>query len=180
MIVFRPIEKFDSDLLIAWRNSSFVMPYVREYRYLNDSDQEKWYQDYLTSRRKSDFDQELLVIEHHLEKKSSYPSSDRGHQTEIGVGGFTRIEWKNRKAEISFYIGLKEFEFLIEPALKLLIEKGFKEFGFHKIYWPVYSHDPHLPIYKKIFDVEAVLKEEHWFEGWKDRVYLSKLNSIDK
>lgn len=162
MITCRPIERTDLPMLKRWRNSTDVMPYVREYRFLTDHDQERWYSSYLASRRTSDFDQELLILEWEGEA--------------FGVGGFTRIEWKNRKAELSFYSINRDY---IKEALTALIDKAFNEFGFHKIYWPVYSHDPNLETYSDIFHEEAVLCDEYYYNGWQDRIYLSLLNPND-
>jgi len=169
MITFRPIDKEDLLTLKLWRNSDSVRPYVREYRYLNLSDQESWYESYLQSRRKSDFDQEIGFL---------MRQSDHLH---IGVGGFTRIEWRNRRAELTYYTNpdiVWNSTSSIKAAIEFLINKGFYEFGFHKITWPVYAHDPHLDLYKSIFDVEAILKDEYFWDGkFQDRIYLSKLSS---
>ena len=166
MIIFKPIEKYHLVLLKEWRNSDSVRPYVREYRLLNDSDQDAWYQYYLQSRLRSDWNQEIYMIH-----EDTIP---------IGVGGFTRIEWRNRRSELTFYLGNPKFEEYIEDCLINLVEKGFREFNFHKITWPVYGHDPRLELYKGILDVEAILKEEYFWDGkFQDRIYLSKLN-VDK
>ena len=164
MITFRPIEPCDLPLLKQWRNSDQIRNYVREYRLLNDSDQEKWYSSLIASRRTADSDQEILIMED-------------GTGNGIGVAGFTRIEWRNRKGELTFYCIKDE---LRKQALMAIISKGFNEFGFHKIYWPVYSHDPNIFIYQSILDTEAVLRDEYWWDGkWNDRIYLSKLNPVN-
>lgn len=161
MITFRVIEESDLEKLKEWRNDPKLQPYMREYRLLNEFDQNNWYTNYLKQRRTSDWDSELFVMELKLGKLT------KG----IGVGGFTRIEWKNRKAELSFYIIDDK---LIELALFEIVSKGFNEFGFHKIYWPVYGHDPRLETYKKVFVREAILKEEYFYGGkFQDRIYLS-------
>jgi len=163
MIAFRPIERTDLPLLKKWRNSDEVRPYVREYRLLNDSDQEVWYESYLKSRRKSDFDQEIMI---------AYSG-----ESIIGVCGFTRIEWRNQRAELTYYRtdNLDVIPLESESSLlNALLNKGFNEFNFHKITWPVYSHDPHLLVYQNTFKTEAILKEEYYWDGkFQDRIYLS-------
>ena len=161
----REINKMDLSLIQAYRNSSNVMPYCREYRYLTDMDQEHWLDNYHKQRRTSDWDVELMII--------GEDKSDMFY----GVCGFTRIQWRNRKAELSFYIGHSEcnYPYFIEKALNLILERGFNVWNFHKIYWPVYGHDPNLPIYKKIMEEEAVLKKEYYWDGkYYDRHYLVK------
>lgn len=180
MISFRQVEKSDLPLLKYWRNSDIVRPFVREYRLLADSDQESWYQAYLVSRRKSDWDQEIMIIESdgkYLDAANctllDLPDK-HSIKIPIGVGGFTRIEWRNRKAELTFYNFYQQY---IKESIIALLVKGFDEFNFHKITWPVYSHDPNLSLYQTIFNTEAILKYEYWWDGkFQDRIYLSKFS----
>lgn len=156
MIGLKPIEREDLEIIRILRNHEEIFPYVREYRLLSHDDQVEWYESYRKQRRRADWDTELMTIveDHRI----------------VGVGGFTRIEWRNRRAEFSFFTLSRNVR---EPILELL-RKGFHEFGFHKITWPVYSHDPRLPIYQQIFKVEAVLEEEYFWSGkFQDRIYLS-------
>src|SRR3990167_7440813 len=97
---------------------------------------------------------------------------------EIGVGGFVRTQWRNRRAELSFFIGEDTYRTkeIIKDSLEALLDLGFNTYGFHKITWPVYGHDPNLPIYKQIMREEAVLKEEYFWNGkFYDRHYLSMI-----
>lgn len=191
MITFKPIEKEDLPLLKQWRNSDCVRNYVREYRLLTDSDQETWYSSYISSRRKSDFDQEIMIMSLEIETGfSTTPLELEIHKIisnrQIGVGGFTSIQWRNQKAELTFYVapeGRYSVDGSIEKSLmylslKELLKKGFYEFNFHKIYWPVFGHDVNLATYQSIFKTEAVLKEEYFWNGkYYDRLYLSLLRS---
>ena len=161
MIAFRSIDEKDLPLLKSWRNSQEVYQYTREYRLLTDDDQLRWYKTYLSQRRHSEFDTELYIL---VDDKR-----------DIGAGGFTRVEWRNRKAELSFYLSQDcQGERRIKECLHALIKLGFETFNLHKICWPVYEHDPKLPIYKQVFAGEAVLKEEYFWAGkYQDRLYLS-------
>lgn len=164
MITFRSIEEKDLEIIKYWRNSPGVLPYVREYRLLSDYDQDKWFEAYQKQRRTSDWDQELMLI---LDEDLS-----------IGVGGFVRTQWRNRRAELSFFIGedAARTKDIIKDSLESLIDLGFNTYGFNKITWPVYGHDPNLDIYKDILKEEAVLKEEYFWNGkFYDRHYLSIL-----
>src|SRR3990167_7681837 len=158
MLTLRPIEREDLKILKIWRNQDCVRSTVREYRLLCDSDQESWYNAYLSSRRKSDFDQEILIIEgdgHYLGNGKIQFENKRCQNCvpiPIGVGGFTRVEWRNRRAELTFYLGDTKSEIYREECVHKLLEKGFNEFGFHKITWPVYGHDTNIQLYKTIFD----------------------------
>ena len=184
MISLRPIEKTDLSMLKEWRNSEVVRPYVREYRLLNDVDQEVWYAAYLNSRRRADFDQEILIISQKVETGRYIANSNDTLDKEfalkpIGVGGFTRIEWRNQRAELTFYLvgnnGCHDLDSR-HLAINALLDKGFNEFNFHKITWPVYAHDPNLKVYQSLFNTESILKEEYYWNGqFQDRYYLSLL-----
>lgn len=164
MIKLRPIEESDLRQLKEWRNTDSVRDFTREWRLLSDNDQEEWWNAYCKNRKNVDSGQELMII-----------MDDRNM---VGVGGFVRIEWRNRRAEFSFYIGSDSHrdEENIKKAQKLLLKKAFNEMNLHKVYWPVYSHDPNSVIYSKYWDLEAILKEEYFWNGeWNDRIYLSNL-----
>ena len=89
-----------------------------------------------------------------------------------GVGGFTRIDWRNRKAELSFYV--EEFDkVFVKKALLVLLAYATKTLNLHKIYWPVYSFNPHLKVYEEVMKREYVAKKEYYWEGkYHDRVVL--------
>lgn len=187
MISFRAIEKSDLPIIKVWRNSDDVMPYCREYRYLSDHDQEKWFESYQKQRRDTEWDQELMVITNRVTNETVYCKEcekERDdavyyYKKDVGVGGFTRIEWKNRKAELSFYLGdckIGEREELFKASLLCLLEFGFNRFNLNKIYFPVYAFNPHLKLYQTIFKTEAILKQEYyWDDKYHDRYYLSLL-----
>ena len=171
MIIFRTIDEADLGLIKIWRNDPNVLNYTREYRLVTNRDQKEWYNKYSESRRGSDFDQELYMI--------CFRKDEKDAQINIGVGGFTRIQWHNRRGELSLYIAdlsSRRHEIYDEVIFKLK-EIGFKRFGFHKITWPVYGHDPNIELYKRHFDVEATLKEEYFWDGkLQDRIYLSSFS----
>ena len=163
VIKLKPIEKKDLDKIQVWRNSNNVMPYCRQYRPLSKQDMSNWH-DRLTNDKDYNLTNDLFIIEYNEEITK-----------DIGVGGFVRIDWRNRKAELSFYVGESAYcnEVVFNLAIPALLEYGFKTLGLHKIYFPIYSFNPYLPIYKKILKEEYTAKEEYFWEGkYHDRVIL--------
>ena len=157
----RAIEQRDLDLMLKWRNSEAVMPYCREYRCLSKKDQARWYVEYLKQQYNSEWDTHLMMIEH--------------ERTPIGIGGFTRIEWRNRKAELTFYIAEDCTDSTTTDALDMICRRGFDMWNFNKIYFPVYDHNPTLTLYETYFNLEAVLREEYFWDGeYRSRHYLTK------
>jgi len=153
MIKVRALEEGDLNTIKYWRNDSVGM--CREYRFLNYDDQKQWFQNYQRARHDSDWGQELMMI------------------NEEAVGGFVRIQWRNRRAELS-YLRSEYSEYSAREDIHTLIEMGFDHFGFNKLTWPVYSHNPYLNIIKSIMTEEAILKEEYFHDGaFLDRHYMS-------
>lgn len=158
-VTFRQIEDYDLPVIQYWRNSDHVMPYCRQYRHLTLADMEKWYKDL---HRDKDFS---LTNDFFLFFHGDKPA---------GVCGLTRIDWRNRKAEVSFYVGINEdVSEIIEQALPMLIQYGLTTLGLWKIYFPVYEFNPWLDKYKEVMSEEYIaLKEYYWNGKHWDRIIL--------
>jgi hypothetical protein len=147
-----------------WQKYEEVMPYCRQYRPLSMQDMEEWY-----SKLNDDKDYNLTNDMFMLSYKD----------TKIGVGGFTRIDWRNRKAELSFYVGedSSRNQKTISSAIMAIVEYGFKTLNLWKIYFPVYSFNPNLPMYQKVLKEEYTAKKEYYWEGkYWNRVILVAYN----
>jgi len=159
-ITLRAIEYSDMAMLQRWRNSPGVMPYCRQYRPLTQQDMLQWYE---LGKKESDYNltNDLFIIEY--------------NNKAIGVGGFVRIDWRNRKGELSFYIGThtENTKKMVGLALSALLEYAFKTLGLHKIIFPCYSFNPNIPTYKETLTEEYTAKEEYYWDGkfW-DRIIL--------
>lgn len=159
-VTFKAIETEDLPLLQQWRNSPNVMPYCRQYRPLSMQDMTEWY-DKLYKDKDYNLTNDLFLLMY--------------ENTPIGVGGYTRIDWRNRKAELSFYVGEDTYRTkeIVSKTLICLVEYARKALGMHKIYFPVYSFNPYLPMYEKVLKREYTAKEEYFHEGkWHDRIIL--------
>ena len=86
-VKFRAIERDDLPRLRDWRNSPAIRRRTREFRLLSLVDQERWFESLHNDRHTIMFDV--------LDEKD----------TLIGVAGLTYIDWKNRRAEVSIYVG---------------------------------------------------------------------------
>lgn len=165
MTDFRAIEREDLTRIKNWRNSAELSAFCREYRLLNDADQDAWFDSYQRARHDTDWGQELMMI------------------NAESVGGFVRIQWRNRRAEVSYLTNLphryihpqyEHASMAVKEEIMALLWKGFYDFGFNKITWPVYAHHPFLGLFKSIMVEEAILKDEYFQNGeFLDRHYLS-------
>ena len=87
----------------------------------------------------------------------------------IGNIGFGRINWINRNAFIGAVIGEPDYwgKGLVGEAAKLLINYGFTELNFHKIYATIINPNKRsLRAAEKLgFKKEGVLKEDMYVDG---------------
>ena len=163
-VELHPIEKTHLPLLQKWRNSADVMPYCRQYRPLTMEDMQIWHENLHKDR---DFN---LTNDFFLLVSDGHP---------IGVGGLTRIDWRNRKGEVSLYAAVKkDTENLLEKALCRIMEYAFATLNLHKVYFPVYSFNPYLKVYERCMTREYTAKSEYYWNGtYYDRVVLSKFST---
>lgn len=145
----RPIEEEDLKQLRDWRNADFIRTIAREYTPLNMINQKKWFESLPNSKH----------IMFAIERDNKL----------IGCCGLTYIDWKNRNAEISFYLGEKEWQenLYSDEGLKLLVKYGFDELGMHRLYGPVYSFN-NLTIKwyeRNNFKLEGKYRESCYYQG---------------
>ena len=162
-VTFGTIEKPDLASIRMMRNDPSVMPYCRQYRPLTQQDMEKWYELF-----GKDKDYNLTNDLHTICSDGKI----------VGVCGLTRIDWRNRKGEVTFYVvDTKDRQEIISKALSMLMGYAFETLGLHKIYWPVYSFNPLLEVYEGHMGREYVAKKEYFWEGaYHDRVVLVAYN----
>lgn len=140
------------------------MPNCRQYRPLSEDDMLSWHDSlsYTDSGYNLTQDMFLLVYD----------------TTPIGVGGYTRIDWRNRKAELSFYVGHQSFvnnKEITNNALLSVVDYATTTLNLFKICFPIYAFNPNLPLYKKCLQEEYIAKKEYYWQGqYWDRIVLVK------
>ncbi|MFX0022251.1 MAG: GNAT family N-acetyltransferase [Candidatus Hermodarchaeota archaeon] len=87
----------------------------------------------------------------------------------IGTAGFSIINWFNRNANLFVAIGESNYwgQKIAPEVSKILINYGFEELNFHKIYTSIYSPNKQsLRVAEKIgFKHEGTLKEQIYIDG---------------
>jgi len=161
VIHLRPVEEKDIDLLKHWRTLDHVKPYCREFKPVNDLRQKNWFYSL-----DEDPDNLLFIIV-------------TPNQEPIGCAGIVRTDWKNRKAEITFFIGSRDHlnNASIMASLNEIIDYAFKELNLYKVYFPVYEFNDFLPVYEQVMDREYIAKRELFrFGRYYDRIILTRFN----
>lgn len=165
-IGLRAIEKSDLPQLLAWRNKPEFRLFFREYRELNAENQNRWFEKYVMS----DPNTQMFAI------------VDLNTGELFGACGLCYIDWVNRNADFSIYIG-KDSLYIDEKyaidAGNIMEKYGFEELNLHRLWAEIYSIDEKKKSFfsKLGFLQEGVFKETHWTHGeWVDSIYFAKIN----
>lgn len=139
----RAVEKEDLKLLRDWRNISDFRRNFREVRELSLTDQEKWFES-LQQTKHINF---MFTI---VRLADNQP---------IGAAGLLYINWINRSADFSFYIGEDKAyiddQGLAFDAADLLIRYGYNNLNLNKIWMELYEFDSKkLNFFKEHFNFQ--------------------------
>ena len=168
LVGLRAVEKGDLEFLRDWRNNPDFRKNFREVRELSLSDQESW----LESLSKTKHINFMFVV---VRLEDNKP---------IGAAGLLYLNWINRAADFSFYIGEQKAYIDNEgyslEATRLLIDYGFKNLNLNKIWMELYEFDhAKLKFFKEQFkfQVDGKLRDNCFEEG---RYFDSYIISILK
>lgn len=162
------VEKDHLERLRDWRNNTDFRKHFREHRELSKTDQEIWFENIV----RKDPTTRMFSIKRIEDDEL------------LGACGFVYINWIHRHADLSLYIGWKDSyideEGYAEESCRLLLDYGFGELCFHKVWTEIYEFDKKK---KKLYDSvgfsqDGLLRDNYWFEGrwWNSRM-LSILQS---
>jgi RimJ/RimL family protein N-acetyltransferase len=162
----RAIEPKDLSQLLEWRNRPEYRRYFREYRELGMEQQKDWFEKVVKG------DSRTLMFAITEVKKERL----------LGACGLCYINWVDRNADFSIYIGADNLYIdnqFAPDAGKILMRYGFEELGLHRLWAEVYDFDEAK---KKFFETlgfscDGTHRETHWSEGkWHDSRFYSLLN----
>ncbi len=160
----RAIERVDLPKLLEWRNQPELRQYFREYRELSMEHQVIWYEKMLNDPTN------LMFAIINLENNGI-----------IGVCGLCYIDWKNRNAEVSIYIGqdlLYVDEKYAPDAVGVLVEYAYNELSLHRLWVEVFDFDikKQSLFIKSGFELEGRQHHKYWTGGkWHDSLFYGLL-----
>lgn len=163
----RAIEESDLPQLLAWRNQPEYRQYFREFHELSSTNQHGWYE----SRVLHDPNTIMFAIVRLADSKL------------LGACGLCYIDWVNRHADFSIYIGeggiYIDDTYAIEAA-RLMMDYGRDELGLHRYWSEIYDIDEKKKVlFDRLgFQLEGRQKESHWTHGgWHDSLYYGFVNA---
>lgn len=156
------VEKSDLMQLMDWRNIESFRKHFREYREINSTMQEKWF--------------EMKVMADPSTMMFSIRRLSDGLL--LGCCGFVYINWVHKHADLSLYIGWNEAyidnEGYAEDSCKVLFRYAFKELGLHKVWTEIYEFDDKKwTLYQKLgFKQDGMLRDNYFYDGkwWGSRM----------
>ena len=121
----RPVRRDDLAQLADWRNTPEIRQRTREWKPLNDADQERWFER-ISGPDRRDL---MFVVE------------DAGTRQAVGVVGLCYWDPTNATAEVSFYIGeaAARGKGFARRALTLLLDWGFDAMRLERIWAESYA-----------------------------------------
>lgn len=162
----RAIELEDLPQLLEWRNRPEYRRYFREYRELGSSQQLNWF--------------ESLVVKD--DRTIMFAIIDQNSHRLLGACGLCYIDWVNRSADFSIYIGADDLyidEVFATDAAFTMARYAFQELGLHRLWSEIYDIDhPKKSFFEKMgFTLDGRHRQTHWGEGkWHDSLFYGLLS----
>lgn len=165
----RGIEKKDLPQLMEWRNKPSLRKYFRETAEINSINQNKWF--------------DIINDKNSIHKMFAIVNKDTNEL--MGACGLCYIDWVNRSADFSIYLGYNDIyideEYAIDAAI-LMKSYAFDILNLHRLWAEIYTIDEAK---KKFFDIlNFKLDGEHratyWYDSkWHNSLFYSFLSSDD-
>lgn len=166
-IHLRAIEKADLSQLMQWRNKPEFRKYFRETSEINLAKQNQWF--------------DMINSANSIHKMFAIVESETNLL--IGACGLCYIDWINRSADFSIYIGHNDIyidkKFAIEAA-ELMIDYGFNILNLHRLWAEIYSIDEAKKSFFKSlsFKLDGELRQTYWHNNkWHNSLFYSLLSN---
>lgn len=121
-----------------------------------------------------------LILEDKISNEKNFVIADKKTEEYIGSITLTKIDWKNRRAELGIVVGRKELlgKGIGTEAIKLLQKFAFERMNLNKIELELQDYNSHAyKTYIKCGFVEEGRKRQHFFinNKYNDKIIMSIL-----
>lgn len=152
----RAIERAELPRLLVWRNEPALRRFFRERRELGMDDQTAWF--------------EHTVVGPGRDTSRMFAIEERTTGELVGACGLCYVEWVDRTAELSLYIGRDSLyidDTLAPCAARVLMAHAFEDLGLRRLWVEVYAYDTaKIRLLEQLgFAVEGTLREHRFHEG---------------
>ena len=146
------VEESSLEQLRGWRNNPELRQYFREQREISSTMQQDWFNNRVVNNS----------------NQVDFEIHDQETGKLLGHCGLYYINWINRVAEFTVYIGDVEYRNggYGSDALRTLFRYGFEQLNLNKIWCEVYSNNNALDIYRHLgFVDEGRLRQNYYTNG---------------
>ena len=164
-VALRALEREDLSQLMVWRNNPDMRKFFRETDEINSINQEKWFNS--------------VIAKNSIHKMFAIVKIDTNEL--MGACGLCYIDWVNRSADFSIYLGYDDLYiddvYAIEAA-EIMRDYGFDVLNLHRLWAEIYSIDEAKKIFFNTlkFKLDGEHKETYWFENsWHNSLFYSSL-----
>lgn len=164
-VCLRAVERSDLPQLLEWRNQPNYRRFFREHRELNSDQQNQWFERIVLGDPNTRM---FSIVE-----KSSLKL--------LGAAGLCYINWVDRMADFSLYIGADNLyidDIFAPDAAELLLKFAFNELNMHRVWSEIYAFDqPKQELFSNLgFSLDGRHRQTHWSEGcWHDSLFYGLL-----
>ena len=161
----RAIERNDLSTLLQWRNTPFFRRHFREYRELSGDMQLEWF--------------EKTALADPSTRMFAIVDLEAGNL--LGACGLCYIDWVNRNADFSIYIGkdgLYIDDLYAPDAADIMMRYAVDELNLYRLWSEIYDFDEHKKTFfaKLGFTHEGTHRSTHWTAGkWVDSLFYGIL-----
>jgi len=166
-VALRGIEESDLPQLMKWRNEPALRKYFRETAEINMLQQMAWFKS--VSERGS------------VNKMFAIVDVNSGEL--LGACGLCYIDWINRSADFSIYIGYNDLyidQILAVEAALLMKDYAFRILNLHRLWAEIYSIDERKKSFFNSlgFTLDGTFRQTYWYNGkWHNSLFFSLLSS---
>jgi len=167
IVGLRAIEEGDLTQLLEWRNQPELRQYFREYRELSMPMQKSWYEDVVTKSPNT----------------KMFSITDLSSGQLLGACGLCYINWVNKSADFSIYIGADDLyidDKFASDCAKVIVTYGFEELGLHRLWAEIYDFDTlKIKFFEMLgFSLDGRHRQTYWSKGkWHDSLFYGLLSS---
>lgn len=167
VIGLRALEKTDLPQLMQWRNNPSLRKFFRETNELNSTNQAKWYDSVINVNSTNKM---FAIIK--LETNEL-----------MGACGLCYIDWVNRSADFSIYLGYDNIyidKIYAVEAANLMKSYGFDILNLHRLWAEIYSiDDKKRELFNTLgFKLDGEFRETYRFENkWYSSLFYSLLST---
>jgi len=166
-VYLRAIEEDDLYQLMQWRNNPNMRKYFRETAEINSFNQKKWF--------------DMINAKDSIHKMFSIVKNDTNEL--MGACGLCYIDWINRSADFSIYIGYNDIyidDLYAIDAGYLMIEYGFGILNLHRLWAEIYSIDKSKKDFFDLlnFTLDGEFRQTYWYGNkWHNSLFYSLLST---